>query len=92
MASAPGLPRVLLVSSDHRTEPHPSGELGRDVDDLLVGGDQSLGQKRVSVVVTISDDYTDNTTIGVMDGRFLVSFDAQTRKSTGRALASDLAT
>jgi len=40
--------------------------------------------KRVPVIVTIDDDYTYTTTIGVMGGRYLVSFNAETRKRTGR--------
>lgn len=40
--------------------------------------------KRVPVVVTIDDAYTYKTTIGVMGGRYLVSFNAETRKNTGR--------
>jgi hypothetical protein len=40
--------------------------------------------KRVPVVVTIDGGYTYKTTIGVMDGRYLVSFNADTRKQTRR--------
>lgn len=40
--------------------------------------------KRVPVLVTINSDYTYATTIGVMGGRYLVSFNAETRKRTGR--------
>jgi hypothetical protein len=40
--------------------------------------------KRVPVIVTIDGDYTYTTTIGVMGGRYLVSFNAETRKRTGR--------
>ena len=40
--------------------------------------------KRVPVVVTIDGDYTYATTIGVTGGRYLVSFNAETRKRTGR--------
>lgn len=40
--------------------------------------------KRVPVVVTIDGTYTYKTTIGVMGGRYLVSFNAETRKQTGR--------
>lgn len=40
--------------------------------------------KRVPVIVTIDGDYTYKTTIGVMGGRYLVSFNAETRKNTGR--------
>ena len=47
--------------------------------------------KRVPVVVTIDDDYTFRTTIGVMGGRFLVSFNAETRKNTGRGAGDEVA-
>lgn len=40
--------------------------------------------KRVPVVVTVDGDYTYSTTIGVRGGRYLVSFNADTRKKTGR--------
>ena len=40
--------------------------------------------KRVPVIVTIDGGYTYQTTIGVMGGRYLVSFNAETRKRTGR--------
>ena len=39
--------------------------------------------KRVPVVVTVDGGYTYATTIGVMGGRYLVSFNAETRKKTG---------
>lgn len=41
--------------------------------------------KRVPVVVTIDDDYQYRTTIASMGGRFLISFNAETRRATGRA-------
>jgi hypothetical protein len=40
--------------------------------------------KRVPVLVTIDGSCTYKTTIGVMGGRYLVSFNAETRKQTGR--------
>lgn len=46
--------------------------------------------KRVPVVVTIDDDYTYKTTIGVMGGRYLVSFNAETRKHTGRGAGDEV--
>ena len=46
--------------------------------------------KRVPVVVTIDGDYTYKTTIGVMGGRYLVSFNAETRKQTGRAAGDEV--
>lgn len=46
--------------------------------------------KRVPVVVTIDGDYTYRTTIGVMGGRYLISFNAQTRKHTGRGAGDEI--
>jgi len=46
--------------------------------------------KRVPVVVTIDDGYTYKTTIGVMGGRYLVSFNAETRKKTGRGAGDEV--
>lgn len=46
--------------------------------------------KRVPVVVTIDGGYTYKTTIGVMGGRYLVSFNAETRKSTGRVAGDEV--
>jgi hypothetical protein len=46
--------------------------------------------KRVPVVVTINGDYTYKTTIGVMGGRYLVSFNAGTRKQTGRGAGDEV--
>lgn len=44
---------------------------------------QSFGRgKRAPVIVTIVGGYTCKTTIGVMGGRYLVSFNAETRKRT----------
>jgi hypothetical protein len=40
--------------------------------------------KRVPVVVTIDGDHQYRTTIASMGGRFLVSFNAETRRATGR--------
>ncbi|HEX2806751.1 MAG TPA: DUF1905 domain-containing protein [Kineosporiaceae bacterium] len=42
------------------------------------------------VVVTIDGGYTYKTTIGVMGGRYLVSFNAETRKNTGRGARDDV--
>jgi len=41
-------------------------------------------EKRVPVIVTIDGGYTYTTTVGVMGGRYLVSFNPETRKQTGR--------
>ncbi len=46
--------------------------------------------KRVPVVVTIDGGYTYRTTIGVMGGRYLVSFNAETRKKTGRGAGDEV--
>lgn len=46
--------------------------------------------KRVPVIVTIDGNYTYRTTIGVMGGRYLVSFNAETRKKTGRGAGDEV--
>ena len=46
--------------------------------------------KRVPVVVTVDGGYTYPTTIGVMGGRYLVSFNAETRKRTGRGAGDEV--
>ena len=46
--------------------------------------------KRVPVIVTIDDGYRYKTTIGVMAGRYLVSFNAETRKQTGRTAGDEV--
>jgi hypothetical protein len=46
--------------------------------------------KRVSVVVTIDGDYTYKTTIGGMGGPVPVSFNAETRKNTGRGAGDEV--
>lgn len=46
--------------------------------------------KRVPVVVTVDRGYTFKTTIGVRGGRFLVSFNADTRKKTGRGAGDEV--
>lgn len=46
--------------------------------------------KRVPVVVTIDGDYAYRTTIGVMGGRYLVSFNAETRQRTGRTAGDEV--
>ncbi|MCO7221079.1 DUF1905 domain-containing protein [Klenkia sp. PcliD-1-E] len=56
-------------------------------EDVVLG----LGRgKRVPVVVTIDGDYTYTTTIGVMGGRYLISFNAETRKRTGRGAGDEV--
>ncbi len=46
--------------------------------------------KRVPVVVTIDGGYTYATTIGVRGGRYLVSFNADTRTNTGRGAGDEI--
>lgn len=46
--------------------------------------------KRVPVIVTIDGDYTYKTPIGVIGGRYLVSFNAETRKQTGRGAGDEV--
>lgn len=46
--------------------------------------------KRVPVVVTVDGGYTYRTTVASMGGRFLVSFNAETRAATGRAAGDDV--
>jgi Domain of unknown function (DUF1905) len=46
--------------------------------------------KRVPVIVTIDGAYTFKTTIGVMGGRYLISFNAETRKQTGRGAGDEV--
>lgn len=46
--------------------------------------------KRVPVVVTIDGGFTYATTIGVMGGRYLISFNAATRKATGRGAGDEV--
>ncbi|MFZ2012632.1 MAG: DUF1905 domain-containing protein [Nocardioides sp.] len=44
----------------------------------------SLGRgKRAPVIVTVDGTYTYKTTIGVMGGRYLVSFNAETPQANG---------
>jgi hypothetical protein len=52
---------------------------------------EALGRgKRAPVIVTVDDDYTYATTVGVMGGRCLVSFNAETRKRTGRGAGDEI--
>jgi Domain of unknown function (DUF1905) len=46
--------------------------------------------KRVPVIVTIDGDYSYKTTIGVMGGRYLISFNSDTRKQTGRGAGDEV--
>jgi len=54
---------------------------------IVLGFDRG---KRVPVIVTIDGDYTYKTTVGVMGGRYLVSFNAETRKDTGRGAGDEV--
>ncbi|MBO1751762.1 DUF1905 domain-containing protein [Actinotalea sp. BY-33] len=46
--------------------------------------------RRVPVVVTIDDSYTYRTTIASMGGRYLVTFNAETRRATGRGAGDEI--
>ena len=46
--------------------------------------------KRVPVKVTVDGDYTYANTIASMGGRFLLSFNAETRKATGRVAGDEV--
>ena len=56
-------------------------------EDVVLGFDRG---KRVPVIVTIDGRYTYPTTIGVMGGRYLVSFNAETRRRTGRGAGDEV--
>jgi len=46
--------------------------------------------KRVPVIVTIDGGYTYKNTIGVLGGRPFISFNAETRKNTGRGAGDEV--
>ena len=46
--------------------------------------------RRVPVVVTIDDDHQYRSTIASMGGQFLVSFNAETRRATGRGAGDEV--
>jgi len=54
---------------------------------IVLGFDRG---RRVPVIVTIDGGYTYTTTIGVMGGRYLVSFNAETRKQTRRGAGDEV--
>lgn len=56
-------------------------------DEVVAGFDRG---KRVPVVVTIDGDYRYRNTITPMGGRFLISFNAQTRAATGRGAGDEV--
>ena len=47
--------------------------------------------KRVPVVVTVDGEYTYRSSVASMGGRFLVSFNAETRAATGRGAGDEIA-
>jgi hypothetical protein len=46
--------------------------------------------KRVPVVVTVDGDYSYRNTIASMGGRFLISFNAETRAATGKSAGDEI--
>ncbi len=46
--------------------------------------------KRVPVVVTIDGDYTYRNTVASMGGKYLISFNAETRAATGRGAGDEV--
>jgi len=60
---------------------------------IVVPEDVVLGfgrGKRVPVVVTVDGGYTYRSTIASMGGRFLLSFNAETRAATGRGAGDEI--
>jgi hypothetical protein len=73
--------RTVLVAG-------PGNNVGIDVPEEVVLG---FGRgKRVPVIVTIDGGYTYTNTIGVMGGRYLISFNAETRRQTGRGAGDEV--
>lgn len=56
-------------------------------EDVVLGFDRC---KRVPVVVTIDGDHTYRNTITRMGGQYLISFNAETRKATGRGAGDEI--
>lgn len=56
-------------------------------EDIVLGFDHG---KRVPVVVTIDGDYTYRNTITRMGGQYLISFNAATRRATGRGAGDEV--
>ncbi|WP_460633956.1 YdeI/OmpD-associated family protein [Leifsonia lichenia] len=56
-------------------------------EEVVLGFDRG---KRVPVVVTIDGGYTYRNTIASMGGRFLISFNAETRAATGRGAGDEV--
>lgn len=78
------------TSQSFRTTLEPTGgnNVGIVVPDAVVHAFER--GKRVPVVVTIDDGYQYRTTIASMGGRFLVSFNAETRQATGRVAGDEV--
>jgi hypothetical protein len=69
-------------------EPGGGNNVGIVVPDEVVA---AFGKgKRVPVVVTIDGGYEYRNTIASMGGRFLISFNAETRKATGRGAGDEV--
>lgn len=73
-----------------RTTLWPSG--GNNVgivvpEEIVLGFDRG---KRVPVVVTVDGDYSYRNTITRMGGQYLISFNAETRKATGRGAGDEV--
>jgi hypothetical protein len=78
------------TSQTFRTELFAAG--GKNVgivvpDDVVAAFERG---KRVPVVVTIDGGYQYRNTIASMGGRFLISFNAETRKATGRGAGDEV--
>ena len=79
-----GLTVMAETSQTFQTELIAAG--GKNVglvvpDEVVAAFDRG---KRIPVVVTIDGDHSYRNTISSMGGRFLISFNAETRKATGR--------
>ena len=81
---------MAQTSQTFRTELFAAG--GKNVgivvpDDVVAAFERG---KRVPVVVTIDGGYQYRNTIASMGGRFLISFNAETRKATGRGAGDEV--
>lgn len=56
-------------------------------EEIVLGFDRG---KRVPVVVTIDGDYSYRSTIASMGGQYLISFNSETRKATGRGAGDEV--
>lgn len=76
----PSFTTVLLASGGNN--------VGIEVPEEVVA---SFGRgKRVPVVVTIDGGYSYRNTIASMGGKFLISFNAETRRATGRGAGDEV--